>query len=87
MSAATAHIKALARPNKKGVNEMEYMDVMQVLSRTYFEALLANDQHAVQATRNAAVEMGLPPEAGETIAQENGKLPLSQWLSQGSVAS
>jgi hypothetical protein len=64
---------------------MDYLDVVQTVSKAYWEALLENDQSARLVARETAETMGFPPEAADTLVNEFAKEPLANWLSQGLV--
>lgn len=66
---------------------MDYLDVVQTVSKAYWEALLQNDQNARQAARETAENMGFPPTAADTLVEEFSRQPLVNWLTQGSAAS
>jgi hypothetical protein len=66
---------------------MDYLDVVQTVSKAYWEALLQNDHNARQVARETVQNMGLPESAADTLVTEFVKEPLVSWLSQGSVAS
>lgn len=66
---------------------MDYLDVVQTVSKAYWEALLENDQSARQVARDTAENMGFPPTAADTLVDEFSRQPLVDWLTQGSAVS
>ncbi|HEX2859966.1 MAG TPA: hypothetical protein VHP58_07225 [Alphaproteobacteria bacterium] len=66
---------------------MDYLDVVQTVSKAYWEALLENDHSARQVARDTAENMGFPPTAADTLVDEFSRQPLVDWLTQGSAVS
>ena len=66
---------------------MDYLDVVQTVSKAYWEALLENDQNARHAARESIKGMGFSGDAADTLVDEFSRQPLENWLTQGSVAS
>jgi hypothetical protein len=66
---------------------MDYLDVVQTVSKAYWGALLENDRSAREVARQTAENLGFPPSAADTVVEEFSRQPLTDWLTQGSAVS